>query len=59
MTCGWGMTTEAATSCAMRGVVGSFERKLDMPRAEAYDLAGMVGGARSRRPGGVGSRRPG
>ncbi len=46
MTCGWGMTMEEATSCAMRDMVDFLERKLDMSRAEAYNLAGMVGDAR-------------
>jgi len=46
MTCGWGMTMEEATSCAMRDMVDFLERMLDMPRAEAYNLAGMVGDAR-------------
>lgn len=46
MTCGWGMTMEEATSCAMRDMVDFLERKLDMPRAEAYNLAGLVGDAR-------------
>ena len=47
-TCGWGMTMEAATSCAMRDMVDFLERKLAMPRAEAYNLAGLVGDARPR-----------
>jgi len=46
MTCGWGMTMEEATSCAMRDMVDFLERKLGMPRAEAYNLAGLVGDAR-------------
>jgi amidase len=46
MTCGWGMTMEEATSCAMRDMVDFLERKLEMPRAEAYNLAGLVGDAR-------------
>ena len=46
MTCGWGMTMEEATSCAMRDMVDFLERKLGMARAEAYNLAGMVGDAR-------------
>ena len=46
MTCGWGMTMEEATSCAMRDMVDFLERKLVMPRAEAYNLAGIVGDAR-------------
>jgi amidase len=46
MTCGWGMSMEEATSCAMRDMVLFLERKLDMPRAEAYNLTGMVGDAR-------------
>ena len=46
MTRGWGMTMEEATSCAMRDMVDFLERKLGMARAEAYNLAGMVGDAR-------------
>jgi amidase len=46
MTCGWGMTMEEATSCAMRDMVDFLERKLAMPRVEAYNLAGLVGDAR-------------
>jgi len=46
MTCGWGMTMEEATTCAMRDMVDFLARKLAMPRAEAYSLLGMVGDAR-------------
>ncbi len=46
MTCGWGMTMEEATSCAMRDMVDFLARKLAMPRIEAYSLLGMVGDAR-------------
>lgn len=46
MTCGWGMTMEEATSCAMRDMVDLLERKLELPRSEAYGLLGMVGDAR-------------
>jgi amidase len=46
MTCGWGMTMEEATTCAMRDMVDFLAGKLSMPRAEAYNLAGMVGDAR-------------
>lgn len=46
MTCGWGMTMEEATTCAMRDMVDFLERKLAVPRAEAYSLLGMVGDAR-------------
>jgi amidase len=46
MTCGWGMTMEEATTCALRDMVDFLAGKLDMPRAEAYNLAGMVGDAR-------------
>jgi amidase len=46
MTCGWGSSMEAATSCAMRDMVDFVERKLGMSRAEAYNLVGMVGDVR-------------
>jgi amidase len=46
MSCGWGMTMEEATTCAMRDMVDFLERKLSMPREEAYSLLGMVGDAR-------------
>lgn len=46
MTCGWGTTMEEATTCAMRDMVDFLERKLAVPRAEAYSLLGMVGDAR-------------
>lgn len=46
MTCGWGMTMEEATTCAMRDMVDFLERKLAMPRVEAYSLLGLVGDAR-------------
>jgi amidase len=46
MTCGWGATMEQATTCAMRDMVDFVARKLRMPRAEAYNLVGMVGDVR-------------
>lgn len=46
MTCGWGMTMEEATTCAMRDMVDFLARKLSMARVEAYSLLGMVGDAR-------------
>lgn len=46
MTCGWGMTMEEATSCAMRDMVDFLERRAGLPRSEAYSLLGMVGDAR-------------
>jgi amidase len=46
MTCGWGMTMEEATTCAMRDMVDFLARKLSMSRVEAYSLLGMVGDAR-------------
>jgi len=46
MTCGWGITMEEATTCAMRDMVDFLARKLSMPRVEAYSLLGMVGDAR-------------
>lgn len=46
MTCGWGTTMEDAATCAMRDMVDFLERKLEMPRAEAYSLLGMAGDLR-------------
>ena len=46
MTCGWGMTMEDAAACCMRDMVDFVERKLAMPRAEAYNLLGLVGDLR-------------
>ena len=46
MTCGWGMTMEEATSCAMRDMVDLLEEKLRISRVEACNLAGLVGDAR-------------
>jgi amidase len=46
MTCGWGMTMEQATSCAMRDMVDFVQTKFAMSRAEAYNLVGMVGDVR-------------
>lgn len=46
MTCGWGVTMEDAAACAMRDMVDFVERKLVMPRAEAYNLLGLVGDLR-------------
>jgi amidase len=46
MTCGWGMTIEAAVTCAMRDMVDFVARKASMAKAEAYNLVGMVGDVR-------------
>lgn len=46
MTCGWGVTMEEATICAMRDMVDFVEGKLAISRAEAYNLVGMVGDVR-------------
>jgi len=46
MTCGWGETMEQATACAMRDMVDFIEAKLEMSRAESYNLVGMVGDVR-------------
>jgi len=46
MTCGWGMTMEEATACAMRDMVDFVQARFGMSRAEAYNLVGMVGDVR-------------
>ena len=46
MTCGWGPTMEEASACCMRDMVDFVERKLEMPRAEAYNLLGLIGDLR-------------
>lgn len=46
MTCGWGMTMEEATACAMRDMVDVVEGKTGMSREESCNLVGMVGDVR-------------